>query len=122
MDGDATMSAHKDEMKQQRCVFDLFDQDKNGSIDLKELTTKMGSLGFMLDATELKDMIKDADENGNGTIEFAEFVKLLKMEMYMGFATRMLQVNTSAFPQCCFSRWRVPWSRSLPRGHSSQLR
>eukprot|EP00448_Togula_jolla_P022011 CAMPEP_0170576490 /NCGR_PEP_ID=MMETSP0224-20130122/4421_1 /TAXON_ID=285029 /ORGANISM="Togula jolla, Strain CCCM 725" /LENGTH=109 /DNA_ID=CAMNT_0010899337 /DNA_START=61 /DNA_END=390 /DNA_ORIENTATION=- len=71
-------------------VFKLFDRDGNGSIDFKELQDKMLELGFMLDVGDLQQMIDDVDENGNGTIEQSEFMKLMRLPQYEAFAMRML--------------------------------
>ena len=58
---------------QLREVFDAFDQDGNGSIDAKEIRAVCDQLGLEADASDIEDLIKKADTDGNGKIEFNEF-------------------------------------------------
>ncbi|CAN6343705.1 unnamed protein product [Urochloa humidicola] len=61
-----------------REAFAFFDKDGDGCITVEELATVMGSLqGQRPSAEELREMIRDADADGNGTIEFAEFLGLM---------------------------------------------
>jgi calmodulin/calcium-binding protein CML len=61
-----------------REAFAFFDKDGDGCITVEELATVMGSLqGTRPAAEELREMIRDADADGNGTIEFAEFLGLM---------------------------------------------
>ncbi|KAG2622011.1 calmodulin-like protein 5 [Panicum virgatum] len=61
-----------------REAFAFFDKDGDGCITLEELATVMGSLqGQRPGAEELRAMIRDADADGNGTIDFAEFLGLM---------------------------------------------
>ncbi|KAK1311058.1 Calmodulin-2 [Acorus calamus] len=52
-----------------------------GSITLEELATVIRSLGQNPTEKELHDMIGEVDINGNGTIEFAEFLNLMANKM-----------------------------------------
>ncbi|XP_062203453.1 uncharacterized protein LOC133905707 [Phragmites australis] len=61
-----------------REAFSFFDKNGDGCITVEELATVMGSLqGQRPSAEELREMIRDADADGNGTIEFAEFLGLM---------------------------------------------
>ncbi|OEL30791.1 Calmodulin-like protein 5 [Dichanthelium oligosanthes] len=61
-----------------REAFAFFDKDGDGCITVEELATVMGSLqGQRPSAEELREMIRDADADGNGTIDFAEFLGLM---------------------------------------------
>ena len=56
----------------------LFDADHgaSGEIGVRELKAAMRSLGF-----EVKKMVSDIDGDGNGTIDFAEFLAMMAGKM-----------------------------------------
>eukprot|EP00918_Siedleckia_nematoides_P002298 GHVU01005223.1.p3 GENE.GHVU01005223.1~~GHVU01005223.1.p3 ORF type:complete len:150 (+),score=37.62 GHVU01005223.1:178-627(+) len=62
-------------------AFSLFDKDSDGTITTKELGTVMRSLGQNPTEAELQDMINEVDVDGNGTIEFVEFLNLMAKKM-----------------------------------------
>lgn len=64
-----------------RCAFELFDKDKNGSITIKELGTVIENLGQTPSEIDLKEMIKEVDLDGNGEIDFNEFLVLMASKM-----------------------------------------
>ena len=68
-------------INQFRELFDLFDSDSSGSITTKELGTVMRNLGQNPSEEELKQMIREVDLNGNGTIDFKEFMCLMLKRM-----------------------------------------
>lgn len=67
-----------DQQKQEiKEAFDLFDTDGSGSIDENELRVAMKALGFEAKDEEVHKMIVDVDEDGNGGVEFDEFLKMV---------------------------------------------
>lgn len=52
-----------------------------GTITTKELGTVMRSLGQNPTEAELQDMINEVDADGNGTIDFPEFLNLMQRKM-----------------------------------------
>ncbi|GFR80901.1 calmodulin [Elysia marginata] len=58
-------------------AFSLFDKDGDGTITTKELGTVMRSLGQNPTEAELQDMINEVDADGNGTIDFPEFLTMM---------------------------------------------
>eukprot|EP01050_Picozoa_sp_SAG11_P008142 SAG11_NODE_703_length_7658_cov_12.066411_6_plen_533_part_00 len=66
----------KDELKIQ-ALFSRFDRDGDGTIDVDELGTVMMELGQTLSDSELANMIKDVDIDGNGSIDFTEFMAMM---------------------------------------------
>ena len=58
-------------------AFKVFDKDGNGLISSDELLHVMTSLGDNLTIEEVEELIKDADLDKDGYINYAEFVKLL---------------------------------------------
>lgn len=53
----------------------------SGTITTKELGTVMRSLGQNPTEAELQDMINEVDADGNGTIDFPEFLALMARKM-----------------------------------------
>merc|ERR1712127_697846 len=64
-----------------REAFSLFDSDASGQIDVRELKAAMRALGFEVKNEELKKMVTDIDNDGNGTIEFGEFLAMMTGKM-----------------------------------------
>lgn len=62
-------------------AFSLFDKDGDGTITTKELGTVMRSLGQNPTEAELQDMINEVDVDGNGTIDFPEFLTMMARKM-----------------------------------------
>ena len=79
-----------------REAFKIFDRDKDGFIDLKELKTVATMLGSMLTKEEVEEFMKEADvvsprlhafkepvifnkciQDGNGKLDYDEFVKMM---------------------------------------------
>jgi len=61
-----------------RAVFSYFDRNKNGNIEADELGSVMSSLGYQATEEELRDMINEADRDGNNMIDFDEFVQMME--------------------------------------------
>jgi len=62
-------------------AFSLFDRDGDGKITSKELGVVMRSLGANPTEAELKEMIKEIDIDGNGTIDFPEFLTMMARKL-----------------------------------------
>ncbi|KAL5544498.1 hypothetical protein UlMin_008282 [Ulmus minor] len=61
-------------------AFELFDENKDGFIDALEVKKVLFALGFMeASEAECKKMIGAFDKDGNGKIDFNEFVKLMEV-------------------------------------------
>lgn len=64
----------EDEMRQ---AFRIFDIDDNGYIDARELKMTMCNLGEDLSDKDVKKMMKLADKNGDGKIDYEEFIQMM---------------------------------------------
>ncbi|KAH7968641.1 hypothetical protein HPB52_010497 [Rhipicephalus sanguineus] len=61
-----------------REAFRVFDRDGNGFITATELRHVMTTLGEKLTDEEVDAMIREADMDGDGQINYEEFVALIK--------------------------------------------
>lgn len=57
-------------------AFKVFDKDGNGYISAAELRHVMTNLGEKLTDHEVDEMIREADVDGDGQINYEEFVKV----------------------------------------------
>ena len=62
-------------------AFSLFDKDNSGTITTEELGDVMRSLGQNPSEEDLQKMIDDVDQDGDGTIDFPEFLTMLVRSM-----------------------------------------
>ncbi|XP_012453866.1 calmodulin-like protein 8 [Gossypium raimondii] len=58
-------------------AFKVFDKDQNGYISANELRHVMINLGEKLSDKEVEQMIKEADLDGDGQVNYDDFVKLM---------------------------------------------
>jgi len=62
-------------------AFRLFDKDHDGRITEAELGVVMRSLGQKPTETDLRGMVKEVDQDGNGSIEFDEFLLMMARKL-----------------------------------------
>ncbi|KAJ7518238.1 hypothetical protein O6H91_21G060600 [Diphasiastrum complanatum] len=67
-----------DQMEELHAVFDTFDENRDGQISIEELRRSMARLGLNVTEEELVAMMAAVDKNGNGFLEFEEFLSLYK--------------------------------------------
>merc|ERR1712048_44483 len=58
-------------------AFAIFDKNGDGTITTKDLITVMRSLGKNPTEDEIDDMIREVDTDGNGVIDFIEFLEMM---------------------------------------------
>merc|ERR1719272_1711764 len=63
-------------------IFDLFDDDKTGSISLKNLKRVSKELGETMSEEELREMIERADSNGDGAITAEDFYTIMTKKTF----------------------------------------
>ena len=61
---------YADEETEYREAFRVFDKDGNGFIDKQELKEVMGALGEQLTDKEVNKMMKEADLDGDGKVNY----------------------------------------------------
>ena len=60
-----------------REAFRIFDKDRSGYIEAKEIMTVTTTLGQVLSKDELEAFMKEADLDGDGRLNYEEFVKIM---------------------------------------------
>lgn len=55
----------------------MFDVENKGYITVHELVNVMTNLGEKLSEQEVNDMMREADFDGDGVINFQDFVKIM---------------------------------------------
>lgn len=61
-----------------REAFKVFDLDGDGIITHRELKLIMNSLGQQVSAADIDEMIKEADSNSDGMVDFDDFLAMMK--------------------------------------------
>lgn len=81
-----TMMARKmkdtDSEEEIKEAFKVFDKDGNGFISAAELRHVMTNLGEKLSDNEVEEMIREADVDGDGQINYSEFVNVSFVAVY----------------------------------------
>ncbi|KAJ1898142.1 hypothetical protein LPJ66_001750, partial [Kickxella alabastrina] len=67
-----------DDEEELKEAFRVFDKDGDSFISASELRHVMTSLGEKLTTEEVNEMINEADVDGDGQINYEEFVKMMK--------------------------------------------
>ena len=88
-----------DSEEELREAFKVFDKDGNGFISAAELRHVMTNLGEKLTDEEVDEMIREADLDGDGQVDYEEFVKMMMVRF------------------CCGARW---WLASHPPRRPSE--
>jgi len=72
----AAKKMKKMSMEEIREAFQVFDKDGSGSISAQELRQVMNNLGEGLTDVEVDEIIQEADIDGDGEIDYEEFVRM----------------------------------------------
>ncbi|XP_793110.3 calmodulin-alpha [Strongylocentrotus purpuratus] len=67
----------EEQIEEYKEAFAIFDKNGDGIITTKELGEVMTSFGESPNEGELRDMVNEIDVDGNGEIDFADFLSLM---------------------------------------------
>ena len=67
----------KEQIQEFKEAFAMFDVDGDEAINSNELGSLMESMGYAPTKQELAEHIKAVDADGNGTLDFSEFLTLM---------------------------------------------
>merc|ERR1712205_128046 len=67
-----------DQVRKLRVAFNAFDTDRSGDISVDEIVGAMGRVGVSVSMDQATVMIKSVDVDGDGLIDFDEFVAMVK--------------------------------------------
>ncbi|XP_052224744.1 neo-calmodulin-like [Dreissena polymorpha] len=65
------------ELKELRKTFQMFDRNGDGRISASELSQAFRVQGQCIPEAEIRSIIREVDDDGNGQIDFEEFVSLM---------------------------------------------
>uniref|UniRef100_A0A0E0AMR4 EF-hand domain-containing protein n=1 Tax=Oryza glumipatula TaxID=40148 RepID=A0A0E0AMR4_9ORYZ len=63
-------------------AFSIIDQDKNGKISDVDIQRIAKELGENFTYQEIQEMVQEADRNGDGEIDFDEFIRMMRRTGY----------------------------------------
>ena len=69
-----------DQVAELRKAFDVMDENKDGTVSKEELKQLLSGMGEEVSDDVINEMISIADENGDGKVDFEEFVKAATAE------------------------------------------
>lgn len=79
----------EDQKQEIKEAFELFDTDKDGSIDYHELKVAMRALGFDLKKAEVLKLLRDHDKRGEGLMGWEDFLGISEYtESHYGWVGR----------------------------------
>jgi calmodulin len=70
-----------EQIQEFRQAFDIIDRNGDGVITVDDLATVMRAIGQSPNHSELQDMIREVDADGNDNIDFTEFLALMSRQM-----------------------------------------
>ncbi|KAK7790515.1 hypothetical protein R5R35_005261 [Gryllus longicercus] len=74
----SVMIAARDPKEEIAKAFKLFDDDDTGTISFRNLKRVAKELGEDINDEELQEMIEEADRDGDGEVNFDDFMKVMK--------------------------------------------
>ena len=95
-----------EQLEEARAHFNLFDKDGRGEIGTKELGYSLARLGQTTTEQELDGMVAEFDTDGDGTINFQEFLVMMNTLGWGGVSQgEGAECNISFYAQASLTRW-----------------
>lgn len=91
-----------------RQVFALYDADNSGAVDREELSDIMEQLGETPDKQQLDMLIEEADEDGDGEIDFQEFCNIMQSSRHGAFGSLLSRADKQLNPTGVFREYALP--------------
>lgn len=85
---------HSDKEAELTEAFRAFDADRSGYISAHELRTVMTNMGAKMTEEEINGMISEIDIDGDGKINFEEFVRLVISHVHTSFIRKFCKCKT----------------------------
>merc|ERR1719450_443194 len=82
-------------------IFNLVDLDNGGSISKDELKQLMNTLGLKPSQEELDAMVNEIDSDGNGEIDFDEFVTVMSRKVNTSYSPAQVKAAFKVFERDC---------------------
>lgn len=88
----------KEEVDKMRQVFDRFDDDHSGEINVLELSDLLRHLGYLCTLDEIHEYVEEVDENKSNQLDFREFLHLMRLhrEQELEKAKKAFKANQEA--------------------------
>ncbi|KAK8937572.1 putative calcium-binding protein CML13 [Platanthera guangdongensis] len=77
-----TKIGERDSKEELMKAFHIIDHDKNGKISDVDILGITKELGESFTLTEIREMIDEADRNGDGEVDAEEFIRMMKRTSY----------------------------------------
>mmetsp|Transcript_28516 Transcript_28516/g.50944 ORF Transcript_28516/g.50944 Transcript_28516/m.50944 type:complete len:159 (-) Transcript_28516:157-633(-) len=74
-------------------VFDLVDKDRGGTIQANEVMELMQMLGMKPTKADVEKMISEIDEDGNGEVDFSEFLQVMAGPQNLPYSKKELMTS-----------------------------
>jgi len=81
IDGSGGNKLSKAQQKELKKMFETFDDDNDGNLGNKEFHTCCTAMGIVLSDDEMDDLFKKGDLDGNGALDWDEFLKLMEEQL-----------------------------------------
>lgn len=91
----------EEEINEFREIFNLVDKDGGGSISKAELSELLDTLGIDATPEEVDLMISEIDSDGNGDIDFEEFVAVMSRKVSATYTSEQVKQSFKVFEGQC---------------------